>query len=296
MNRHASTEITMAKDRLARDADSVTTTVRTVPSKTGAMTRVARTIAIITMAAGLTACAMNHVEMPSFSSGAQSNLSRKNFRVMRTNVRGVSHGFALFGPIPIVSPTISNAMGDLHDQIGAQGKAITLVNVAQDRSTTYLILSSVPTLTVSADAIEFIDEPDRAARMESAPPAPLVAAPIASAPTRAPAPAPAQTSASMDRAAAFGKARMEIIDVREIPGTERGRITVQGMVVNRGTKPTSQVSVKVNGLDDNGARLLSVYAVPSTDVIPPNGGTATFTATLDDHPSVTRYHVEAVGM
>ncbi len=107
----------------------------------------------------MTGCAFNRVDMPQFSSGAQSHLNRKNFRVVQANVRGTSYGFALFGIIPLFSPSMSSAMHDLHTQVHAEGKAIALVNIAQDRTTTYLIVFSLPKITASADAIEFLDEP-----------------------------------------------------------------------------------------------------------------------------------------
>ena len=39
-----------------------------------------------------------------------------------------------------------------------EGKSTALANVAQDKSTVYLILFSIPKITVTADIIEFIDE------------------------------------------------------------------------------------------------------------------------------------------
>jgi len=116
------------------------------------------------LASGLSACATNRAEP--FTSGTQSNLNRKNFRVVESNLRGVSYGFALLGIIPILSPSVSDAMHDLHQQIHAEGKAIALVNIAKDQSTTYLILFSIPKVTVSADAIEFLDESAPAPKLE----------------------------------------------------------------------------------------------------------------------------------
>jgi len=108
------------------------------------------------------------VETPPFTSGTQSSLNRRNFRVVHSNVRGTSQGFFLFGLIPILSPSVSSAMHELHQQLHDEGQSIALVNIAEDRSTTYLILFSLPVITVSADAIEFLDEPQAAAK--AAPP------------------------------------------------------------------------------------------------------------------------------
>jgi hypothetical protein len=129
---------------------------------------VARNVALLAMAIGLAACAINRSEQLPFASGSQSTLNRSNFHVVRANVQGVSYGFNLFGFIPILSPSGSSAMHDIHQQVQAEGKAIALVNVVQDRTTTYLILFSLPKLTVSADAIEFLDEPGSAPKREPA--------------------------------------------------------------------------------------------------------------------------------
>ncbi len=122
------------------------------------MSLVLRSLGVCSLAVVLSSCAYNRNEQLPFASASQSNLNRKNFRVVRANVQGVSHGFNLFGFVPIVSPSVSEAMHTLHQQVNDEGKAIALVNVAEDRTTTYLVLFSIPTLTVSADAIEFLDE------------------------------------------------------------------------------------------------------------------------------------------
>lgn len=253
-------------------------------------------LATLAMAVELAGCAMNRLDLPQFSPGARSNLSRKNFRVVQNNARGVSHGFALLGLVPIASPSMSNAMHDLHQRIQAEGKAIALVNVAQDRSTTYLFLFSVPTLTVSADAIEFLDEPTGA--ISPPPPAPVAAPPAQAAPpaeTSRTVAAPQPAAAAQETHAA-DRPRIEIVDLEETPSANKKRVTLTGTLVNRGARGTSAVSVKVNALADDGKVLISVPAVPDTNTIPPNGGTTSFSATLDDQPAVKRYHVEALTM
>jgi len=88
--------------------------------------------------------------------------------------------------------------------------------------------------------------------------------------------------------------RIEIIDLRDEVNSASKRITLTGTLVNRGTRATSQVSVKVSALDEQGLTVVSVAALPSTDRIPPDGGTARFTAEIDHHPAIRSYHVEAV--
>lgn len=99
-------------------------------------------------------CASRPVVPPSTTT--RVDLGRGNYRVVRTDVVGRSYGFSLLGIIPIVPPTYTAAMSDLtaHAEL-AQGRPQALVNVVQDRSTVYLVLFSVPKLTIRADVIEF---------------------------------------------------------------------------------------------------------------------------------------------
>jgi len=88
-------------------------------------------------------------------------------------------------------------------------------------------------------------------------------------------------------------ARVEIIDLQEIPEPETNRVRIAGTLINYGKRATTQVSVKVRAVDEKGDVVASIYGVPSTQQIPA-GGSATFTAWFDDLPQVKRYHVEAV--
>jgi hypothetical protein len=92
------------------------------------------------------------------TSGTQVDLSRKNFRVVKANAVGSSTGFKLFGFIPFAAPRYTTAMSHLYKKAGiAEGKAQTLTNVTQERSNLYLVLFSLPKLTVRADIIEFTE-------------------------------------------------------------------------------------------------------------------------------------------
>lgn len=88
--------------------------------------------------------------------------------------------------------------------------------------------------------------------------------------------------------------RIEILDLRDEVNQQTKRVTVTGTMINRGTKATSQVSVKLSALDEHGNTVVSLSALPSTDRIPANGGTARFTAEIDLNAAIRRYHVEAV--
>ena len=92
------------------------------------------------------------------TSGRQVDLSRKNFRVVKANAIGSSSGFKLLGFIPFAAPTYSKAMSQLYQKAGlTEGKAQTLTNVTQERSSLYLLLFSIPKLTIRADIIEFTE-------------------------------------------------------------------------------------------------------------------------------------------
>jgi hypothetical protein len=92
------------------------------------------------------------------TSATQVDLSRKNFHIVKANAIGSSSGFELFGFIPFSAPTYTRAMADLYEKAGVtEGKAQTLTNVTQERSSLYLLLFSIPKLTVRADVIEFTE-------------------------------------------------------------------------------------------------------------------------------------------
>jgi hypothetical protein len=93
------------------------------------------------------------------STGTSVDLTKSNFRIIKSNAIGEDSGFSVLGIIPLVSPTYTNAMSALYSKAGvSEGKAQALINVSQERSTLYLILFSIPKLTVRADVIEFLDE------------------------------------------------------------------------------------------------------------------------------------------
>lgn len=107
-----------------------------------------------------------------------------------------------------------------------------------------------------------------------------------------PEPPPAQTYTE-EELPVVQNARVEIIDLQEIPEPEAKRVRVAGTLINFGKAATTRVSVKVRAVDEKGAVVAMIYGTPSTQEIPP-GGSATFTAWFDDLPQIRRYHVEAV--
>lgn len=91
-------------------------------------------------------------------SSTRVDLSRGNYRVVKANAVGSSSGFKLFMFIPIVAPKYNKAMGRLQKKAGvAEGTAQAIVNVSQEKASLYLLLFSIPKITVRADIIEFTD-------------------------------------------------------------------------------------------------------------------------------------------
>jgi hypothetical protein len=89
------------------------------------------------------------------------------------------------------------------------------------------------------------------------------------------------------------QARIEIIDLQEIPEPEVRRVRIAGTLVNQGNSATTQISIKVRAVDEAGKVIAQIYGVPTTQNIPP-GGSTSFTAWFDDSPQIRRYHVEAI--
>jgi hypothetical protein len=91
------------------------------------------------------------------STGTGVKLTGDNYRVIKAGARGEDSGFALFGIIPFASPSYADAKAELYDSVGEplKGRAVALANQTEDRSTIYLILFSLPKITLTADVIEF---------------------------------------------------------------------------------------------------------------------------------------------
>jgi hypothetical protein len=93
--------------------------------------------------------------------GTDVQLSKNNYKIIKAGAKGESYGFSLFGIIPLGSPNYADAKEALYKSVGEPltGKAVALANQTEDRSTLYLILFSIPKVTVTADVIEFTEQP-----------------------------------------------------------------------------------------------------------------------------------------
>lgn len=110
---------------------------------------------------------------PSASLQIRSDTSIKletgNYVTVRTNVVGRSKGFKLLGFITIVPATMDKAMNRLYAAAEVQqGRPQTLAHLMVEHSGVYVILFSIPKVTVRADLIEFLpQEPSPDNRPES---------------------------------------------------------------------------------------------------------------------------------
>jgi len=84
-------------------------------------------------------------------------LESNNYQMVKAGATGHSTGFYLLGFIPFCSPTYSEAKADLYNSINEplKGRAIALANQTEDRGGLYVILFSLPKVTITADVLEF---------------------------------------------------------------------------------------------------------------------------------------------
>jgi hypothetical protein len=81
--------------------------------------------------------------------------------MIKAGAEGRSYGFRLLlGIIPITAPNTATARADLYRTVGESvtGKSVALINVTEDRSTTWLLLFSIPKLVITGDVVEFTGE------------------------------------------------------------------------------------------------------------------------------------------
>lgn len=85
-----------------------------------------------------------------------------------------------------------------------------------------------------------------------------------------------------------------IVELREEPADDPAFVKVVGTVVNHGDKPVERLTVRVEALDAQNRALTRVSTEAAEVVIPANGGTGTFEASVPRSAATTRYHAQAV--
>ena len=104
-------------------------------------------------------CAMSRGSMDQ-SQGTGVSLKENNYKMVKAGAKGESSGCYLLGIIPIVSPSYADAKVSLYKSVDQplEGRSVAMANTTQDHSVLYLVLFSIPKLTVTADIVEFNKE------------------------------------------------------------------------------------------------------------------------------------------
>jgi serine/threonine protein kinase len=84
---------------------------------------------------------------------------------------------------------------------------------------------------------------------------------------------------------------IQIGNLRQSPA-KGGLVTVRGTAANRGDRPTNALRVTIQALDSSGNVVANTIANVPTQRLGP-GETASFTAEIEDRPTVKSYHVKA---
>jgi hypothetical protein len=92
-------------------------------------------------------------------SGETVDLSKGNYKVVKAGATGKSTGFVMLA-IPFASPSYADAKADLYKNLGQnlEGRSIALINQTYDNGGPWLVVVAFPTITMTADVIEFTDE------------------------------------------------------------------------------------------------------------------------------------------
>ena len=92
------------------------------------------------------------------NTGTDVSLHGNNYKIVRASARGQSSGFYLLGIIHFCHAHLCvDAKTDLYKSVGQtlEGRSIALANQTSDNSNLYLILFSIPRITITADVVEF---------------------------------------------------------------------------------------------------------------------------------------------
>ena len=98
------------------------------------------------------------------SSVSTAGMSKNNYRIVKSNLRGDSYGFNFLMILPFFSPSMADAKQQMYaalekEGIKLEGRAIALANTTEDRGGYYFLIGAVTRITLTADVIEFLDAP-----------------------------------------------------------------------------------------------------------------------------------------
>ena len=101
------------------------------------------------------------------------SLTHGNYKMLKAGAEGRSYGFRfLLGIIPITAPSTADARTDLYHSVDQDlsGRPVALANVVEDHSTTWLLLFSIPKITITGDVVEFTQDNNQTAPVQLAAP------------------------------------------------------------------------------------------------------------------------------
>lgn len=118
-----------------------------------------------------TGCSTTRVENNAASTQTEVSLNRGNYKMIQAGAEGRSYGFRfLLGIIPITAPSTADARADLYRSLNQPltGRSVALVNVNEDRSTTWLLLFSIPKIVITGDVVEFTQDQNTLPQIQQA--------------------------------------------------------------------------------------------------------------------------------
>jgi hypothetical protein len=108
-----------------------------------------------------TGCSSTRAENNTPATQTEVSLTHANYKMLQAGAEGRSYGFRfLLGIIPIAAPSTAAARADLYHNVGqsVNGRSVALINVTEDRSTTWLLLFSIPKIVITGDVVEFQED------------------------------------------------------------------------------------------------------------------------------------------
>jgi hypothetical protein len=102
--------------------------------------------------AGGAGCTINWPDFPK-ANVTQTSLAAADFQYVGTGLRAEDSGLRFLGIGGV--PQMADVMQDLRVQAHLEQGARALVNVTEDHSTTYFLIVTIETITITADVIEF---------------------------------------------------------------------------------------------------------------------------------------------
>ena len=120
------------------------------------MSHAMRSLVIATIALLLPGCAV--IDYQNASNITSVELSSGNYLVTDVNKEGVDSGWGLLFSglgLPVIRPSVNEAMNDLMDGIDAQDRSVALINVTRSMEISNWIVFHVIQQRVRADVVEF---------------------------------------------------------------------------------------------------------------------------------------------